>query len=158
LQAASQAAGPDWLNNYLKKLAGDIIWLAANLERPAQAVLQELVARLGYQSFLRQSSGFPQTGEGRAASVAAFIEYGRNQGSLLAFMQHIRHLAQQKVGQDEVERDDAVTLSTIHRAKGLEWPVVFVAQCNQDTLPFAAERTTDVEEERRLFYVAITQC
>jgi len=52
----------------------------------------------------------------------------------------------------------AVTLCTIHAAKGLEWPVVFVAGCEMGVLPSARALAEDhIEEERRLFYVAITR-
>jgi DNA helicase-2/ATP-dependent DNA helicase PcrA len=53
---------------------------------------------------------------------------------------------------------DAVTLSSIHSAKGLEWPVVFVVGCSDGLLPLQyAESPEQVEEERRLAYVAITR-
>jgi hypothetical protein len=51
------------------------------------------------------------------------------------------------------EGPDAVTLTTIHGAKGLEWPCVWVLGCEEGTLP----RTGDAEEPRRLAYVAITR-
>lgn len=52
----------------------------------------------------------------------------------------------------------AVTISTIHRTKGLEWPYVFVLRVNEKTLPHArAETPRDVEAERRLLYVAMTR-
>lgn len=54
--------------------------------------------------------------------------------------------------------DDAsatVTLSTIHAAKGLEWPVVFVPSVYTGSIPHA--RADDVDEERRLLYVAMTR-
>jgi DNA helicase-2/ATP-dependent DNA helicase PcrA len=53
---------------------------------------------------------------------------------------------------------DAVRLSTIHQAKGLEFPVVFVISCADEWLPLKrAIEFGDVEEERRLFYVAVTR-
>jgi len=53
------------------------------------------------------------------------------------------------------ETEDAVALSTIHAAKGLEWPAVFVVACEEGALPHA--RTDDLPEERRLAYVALTR-
>lgn len=52
-----------------------------------------------------------------------------------------------------------VTLMTIHAAKGLEFPVVFITGCEKDYLPFrrSGDAKVDVDEERRLFYVAITR-
>lgn len=56
------------------------------------------------------------------------------------------------------ERPDAVTLSTIHAAKGLEWPVVHVAGCEDGSIPHASARRKDArDEEARLLYVAITR-
>jgi DNA helicase-2/ATP-dependent DNA helicase PcrA len=53
---------------------------------------------------------------------------------------------------------DGVTLSSIHSAKGLEWPVVFVVGCSDGLLPLQHAETADqIEEERRLAYVAITR-
>jgi DNA helicase II / ATP-dependent DNA helicase PcrA len=150
----------DYLAERLDLFGQDIAWLATQLDRPVHTVLRELEARLVYKQFLRESSGFPQTGEGRAVSVEAFIEYARDQGSFLQFMGHIRQLAEQKIGQVADGLGDAVTLTTIHRAKGLEWPVVFMAQCNDGIMPFQAERSGEIdhiEEERRLFYVALTR-
>lgn len=60
--------------------------------------------------------------------------------------------------QDEYEDAQGVTLATIHAAKGLEWPVVIVAGCNEGILP--SKRSLGeggLEEERRLMYVAMTR-
>ena len=57
------------------------------------------------------------------------------------------------------EETNAVTLLTVHSAKGLEFPIVFISGCEEDIFPlsnrFSAEAT--LEEERRLFYVAVTR-
>jgi DNA helicase-2/ATP-dependent DNA helicase PcrA len=50
---------------------------------------------------------------------------------------------------------DGVTLATVHRVKGKEWPVVIVHQAAADQFPHRL--ATDVEEERRVFHVAITR-
>jgi DNA helicase-2/ATP-dependent DNA helicase PcrA len=54
--------------------------------------------------------------------------------------------------------DNAVRMTTIHQAKGLEFPVVFLISCADEWLPLRrAIEEGDVEEERRLFYVAVTR-
>ena len=55
-------------------------------------------------------------------------------------------------------RADAVALMTLHMAKGLEFRLVFIAGCEESLLPFTLVKDdTDIEEERRLFYVGMTR-
>jgi len=51
--------------------------------------------------------------------------------------------------------DNKLNLMTIHRSKGLEFPIVFVVGCNENYLPH--QKSIDLDEERRLFYVAMTR-
>jgi DNA helicase-2/ATP-dependent DNA helicase PcrA len=61
----------------------------------------------------------------------------------------------EKVADNDV---DSVTIATIHSSKGLEFPVVFVVDANEGITPHKkAVLDIDIEEERRLFYVAITR-
>jgi len=54
---------------------------------------------------------------------------------------------------------NSVTLLTVHSAKGLEFPIVFISGCEEDIFPLSNRFNSDatVEEERRLFYVAMTR-
>jgi ATP-dependent DNA helicase UvrD/PcrA len=59
---------------------------------------------------------------------------------------------------DDDHEPDAVTISTIHAAKGLEWPVVHVAGCEDGSIPIVSARRREARaEEARLLYVAITR-
>ena len=62
----------------------------------------------------------------------------------------------QREDEDEEDRPQSqVTISTIHAAKGLEWPVVFVPSAYEGSIPHS--RAEDTDEERRLLYVAMTR-
>jgi DNA helicase-2/ATP-dependent DNA helicase PcrA len=77
--------------------------------------------------------------------------------SLYAYLNRISLLTRDE-GDDESGRDK-VNLMTIHAAKGLEFPVVFIAGAEDGVIPHerSLEEGGDIEEERRLFYVAITR-
>ncbi len=57
------------------------------------------------------------------------------------------------------EKVNSITMMTIHSAKGLEFPIVFVTGCEEDIFPLSQKFDNDskLEEERRLFYVAVTR-
>ncbi len=60
--------------------------------------------------------------------------------------------------ENSLNREKGVTLSTMHSAKGLEYRIVFVIDANEGTVPHhKASLPADIEEERRLFYVAMTR-
>ena len=73
------------------------------------------------------------------------------------FMQDIALLTD--ADDDDKENDDKVSLMTIHAAKGLEFPAVYIVGLEENLFPsqMSMETREDLEEERRLFYVAITR-
>jgi DNA helicase-2/ATP-dependent DNA helicase PcrA len=77
--------------------------------------------------------------------------------------QTVKELCQAMAMQTDTDQFEAntekVTLMTMHASKGLEFPVVFIAGCEEGYLPFKREGddSTNVEEERRLLYVAMTR-
>lgn len=77
-------------------------------------------------------------------------------GSWDAWGRHI--VAYNRQLQQANKSKDGITLSTMHRAKGLEWDYVFIINCVDGTIPHSNAMTPEeIEEERRLFYVAMTR-
>jgi len=81
----------------------------------------------------------------------------REDKSLGAFLQEITLVTSQD--EDKNSDDDTVTLMTIHMAKGLEYPYVYIVGLEEDLFPsqLMLSDRAELEEERRLFYVAITR-
>ena len=137
----------------LGDLAETLHWLRGALDTlPAGAALAQLDKKIGYLDFLRRSSGFPETGLARAANVEAFQRYAHSVPTLTALLSHLEALAAAGIG---MNKDRGIALLTVFRAKGLQWPTVFVPDCNQGIFPYGGP--DELEEERRLFYVALTR-
>lgn len=62
-----------------------------------------------------------------------------------------------KVHKKSNSKEDGVTISTIHGVKGMEFKNVFIMNCNDGNIPYTKDMNFNMEEERRLFYVAITR-
>nr|MBA2566079.1 ATP-binding domain-containing protein [Gemmatimonadota bacterium] len=126
----------------------------------AGAFLPDLLEESGLLAFHRDS-GEPEAEE-RAENlhelVASAVEFGGGalEPDLPSFLQDVALLSDV----DEAEAGpDAATLLTLHNAKGLEFPVVFIAGLEEGLLPLArgGDAPEDLEEERRLFYVGLTR-
>lgn len=154
---AAQHEATERQTRALGKLADDLRWLTSALSarRPAETILRQLEERLQYMAFLKASSGFPETGAAKAANVATFLDYAAQKGTIPQFLRHLEELAAAHKQAIADPNQPKVTITTMFRAKGLEWPLVFVPNCNQGTIPY--ERMASLEEERRLLYVAITR-
>ncbi len=80
--------------------------------------------------------------------------------SFEAWFEHIERLQEELAAQAELsnQQEDAVHLSTLHSAKGLEYDTVFIVDINEKIMPYKkAVLEADVEEERRMFYVGMTR-
>ena len=85
---------------------------------------------------------------------ATFVQFGSGKHGLKQTLEHIRDISQSEFYDPTI---DAVTLLTIHSSKGLEFRHVFLCAANEGVLPKETERTKNIDEERRLFYVAVTR-
>lgn len=153
-----------YLIDRLLQFADDLAWTAERLAQPAGPLLVQLEQRLRYIDYVRESTAHPQLADGRALSVQALLRFAHGAADLPALLAQIEELRQARPARGQSETADAVTLSTIHQAKGLEWPVVLVPNLNDGIFPFlrssagdAAALEAELEEERRLLYVAVTR-
>ena len=114
-------------------------------------VMKTLLERIGYLDYLGKE-------EERTENVKEFLNAAEGLGEMtLSDFLDLVLLATDEDREDSEE--GKVSLMTIHAAKGLEFPVVFVVGVNEGLLPHQKSMSTqeELEEERRLFYVAITR-
>ncbi|HXR13873.1 MAG TPA: UvrD-helicase domain-containing protein [Solirubrobacteraceae bacterium] len=135
----------------LRALAGD--------RRGVAELLEAVLARSGYIEALEAERTFEAQGRienlEELVGVAREFDASAEEGGLDAFLAQIA-----LVSDADTRRDDRgqVTLMTLHNAKGLEYPIVFVIGCEEGVFPHS--RSLDegsLEEERRLCYVGITR-
>ena len=114
-----------------------------------------------YDEYLKASF---ENFENRRSDIEQLSQYGGSFDDILDFLAQLSLMSSvdgEPTG-DKSERDDEkVTLSSIHQAKGLEWKVVFLIWLVDGQFPngriLEAEDEPMLEEERRLFYVALTR-
>ena len=133
-------------------------------EASVDELLRELVDAIRYGDYLVADS--PETARDRSENVSALIdgaaetvvEEGGEVG--LTPLDHFLQRAMLVAGVDTLDPNaDAVTLMTLHNAKGLEFPVVFITGLEDGLFPLSQsfDDPDKLEEERRLFYVGITR-
>ncbi len=146
------------------ELIGNLQHLAT--EQPADRVVQASIQQTGIMAELL-GSDTPEDMSRRENleellnAAIEFVESREETGDHQIMMPHYLMEVSLMTDQDSDNKDDPnkVTLMTIHSAKGLEFPFVFVVGLEEDLLPnrMSIDSPRQVEEERRLFYVAITR-
>tara|TARA_B100000809_G_C15131450_1_gene528614 strand:+ start:1549 stop:3747 length:2199 start_codon:yes stop_codon:yes gene_type:complete len=137
-----------------------------NVKLNALEIIDEVLKRIGIINLLKLD-GSPEAIsrieniEALLNAVKDFIE-GQEEvvgadGSLSEFLEDVALISE--LDKDKNETDKKVSLMTIHLAKGLEFSHVYIVGLEEDLFPSALSSTTrtDLEEERRLFYVALTR-
>ncbi len=122
-------------------------------------VLEDMITSLGYYSYLSDDDD----GQDRTENVKELFEDIRHfarQSPDSKFDEYLQNITLNSA-QDDVDNGEHVTLMTIHTAKGLEFPVVFVVRLNEGVFPsnhsIVEGGFEGMEEERRLAYVAMTR-
>ncbi len=130
--------------------------------RPAADTVVAAFLEGFYQDYLARQYDHPDERADDLRELALLIaKSGNTRGFLaeVALLTNVDHAFAQ--GRDRDSPADRLTLSTVHQAKGLEWPVVFIPWAVEGMFPssrsLAENDAGDDAEERRLFYVAVTR-
>ena len=136
---------------------------------PVAALLDELITAIDYEHYLYDVSADDRAARARWQTVLELLDWLKNRAteanwSLSELVQHVA-LVTMLERQGE-QSPDAVTLSTLHAAKGLEFPHVYLIGIEEGLLPHLGRESDEeslagsperIEEERRLMYVGITR-
>jgi len=128
------------------------------LREPASEVVKAAILDSGYADSLKAEN--TEEAEGRLENlqelVNAAVDYDKEEGGGLRDFVDAAALVSDT---DQYKRDAPVTLMTVHSAKGLEFPLVFMVGLEDGLFPHSRSATdqAELEEERRLCYVAITR-
>ncbi|HSK62294.1 MAG TPA: UvrD-helicase domain-containing protein [Pyrinomonadaceae bacterium] len=131
---------------------------AVSNDSPVSDVVRAAILDTGYEASLRGEK--TDEAEGRLENlqelVNAAVDY--DEQGLEGLREFIDHSALVS-DQDQYKRDAVVTLMTVHSAKGLEFPLVFIVGLEDGLFPHSRSATdpAELEEERRLAYVAMTR-
>ena len=152
-----------------RKALADFVILISTLRERAKdtsvdVLIQELIGEIRYVEYLEAEG--PESARDRVENVSALIngaaetviDDGGEVG--LTPLDHFLQRAMLVAGADALDPSaDAVTLMTLHNAKGLEYPVIFLTGLEDGLFPLsqAFDDPPKLEEERRLFYVGITR-
>ncbi len=166
LGAAKETGLIDSLGNRAKTAVGRFITIVDHLAQSADAPVEEIVGRVlsesGYHKSL-QDSGLAED-EDRLANIEELLTVAREfderhadeEHQLETFLEETSLVNDTDAWADET---DCVTLMTMHAAKGLEFPVVYIVATEEGLLPHERSREDpdQLEEERRLLFVGITR-
>lgn len=131
---------------------------------PARQI--ELILMSGYEQYLQENY---ENAAGRLEDLRQLALYASRYETTESFLSELALLSTERfkeptplVAEDVIEgglEDEILTLSTVHQAKGLEWKVVFIIWAAEGKFPSARslKETDSEEEERRLWYVALTR-
>ncbi len=149
---------PRFKGTKARQFASLIQFFAADYaQRPVSEVLGTILDQSGYEEMLR-TEGSQERLDNLAELKQSVYEYETTCGEETSLEDYLTHVALFTNGEDGDGPADKVKLMTVHAAKGLEFPYVFLCGMNEGIFPSRKVRTRPgMEEERRLAFVAMTR-
>lgn len=120
------------------------------------SAIQYIISTMGYIDYLREyANKYGQSLDDLEDVLEEFKGAAEGFKTITEFLIHVNNVEEQIESSKAVE--DGVILSTIHGVKGMEFNNVYIINCNEEVIPHKSSMEENIEEERRLFYVAITR-
>ena len=147
----------EWMQDRIDQLEWDMKMIR---NKTPYAAVQYIRKHIGYDEFLKEYAAYRQLNIEELTDIFDEIqERCKEFKSLEEWLVHVREcMERQKEKKGQEDLGDGITLLTMHAAKGLEYELVFIIQGNEGIIPYKKAQTgEEIEEERRLFYVAMTR-
>ena len=134
------------------------------IDYPPHQLILQIIKDCHYEDWIRNTSKSPKMADNRISNVMELVDWanklyddGKGKEDLSDLVAHFTLVDMLERNSDEEETDE-ITMMTLHSAKGLEFPYVFMIGVEEDILPHQNSlEDNGVEEERRLAYVGITR-
>ncbi|WP_425516071.1 ATP-dependent helicase [Anaerolentibacter hominis] len=151
-------AGKNWMLERLDEFAGDLDILEG--KTPYSAIVY-IAKGIGYEDYLTEYARYRKLNVEELFELLEEIkENAKPFQSLEEWLVHMQEYKERLLQEEEKrnQNPEGVVVSTMHSAKGLEFQVVFLVDVNEGITPYRkAVVEADLEEERRMFYVALTR-
>lgn len=137
----------------LLELGKILVELQQEIDGSPAELIEKIIRQTGYGDFI--NDGTPQADE-RMENIGVLVAEAKAYVDVATFLEEMALMSSM-----DTTADQQVTLMTLHAAKGLEFPVVFLTGLEEGILPharvFDSGKADDIEEERRLCYVGVTR-
>lgn len=147
----------DWMVDRIDQLEWDMKMIC---DKTPYAAIQYIRKRMGYDEFLKEYAAYRKiSSEDLFAVLEEIWQNSKGYGTIKEWFEHIESYGKMLKEQNKKNGEkEGVNLMTMHAAKGLEFDTVFVIEANEGSCPYKkATANEEIEEERRLFYVAMTR-
>ena len=147
----------DWMVDRIDQLEWDMKMIC---DKTPYAAIQYVRKRMGYDEFLKEYAAYRKiSSEDLFAVLEEIWQNSKGYGTIKEWFEHIESYGKMLKEQNKKNGEkEGVNLMTMHAAKGLEFDTVFVIEANEGSCPYKkATADEEIEEERRLFYVAMTR-
>ena len=150
--------GKDWMQDRLQTME---VQLRIMKNMTPFAAINFVRKGIGYEDYLREYAEYRKMKPEDLLEILDQVqESARGMRSLADFEEYIRLFTEklEEEGKKQKEHGEGIRISTLHRAKGLEYDQVYILNVNEGTIPYKKATLPEMlEEERRLLYVGMTR-
>lgn len=122
--------------------------------------IKYILKNIGYEEYIEEYASFKKVSSKGLFEIAnEILESSKGYDEVLDYISHVENVSFELENNFKKKKDTSgIVLTTMHSSKGLEFEVVFVIGCIEGIIPHEKSKSlSDIEEERRLFYVALTR-